>query len=149
MRIEIKTSLGLGLEQNKWSRRTLQLINFFHNLDQRGGHNVSNFSQIHNSLHCPRGGGQDYYGLFPKFCDIFSFQCFSYQLYTIGNRYTLHTLLQSTCLILNATNYILHKKDSRQNTTFCIQHAICYMQNAACYVLNARCCMLHTTRYQL
>ena len=67
MRIEIKTSLGLGLEQNKWSRRTLLLINFSHNLDQRGGHNVSNFSQIHNSLHCPRGVGKTIMDFFQNF----------------------------------------------------------------------------------
>ena len=32
-----------------------------------GGHRKSNFSQIQNSPHYPRGGGQENYGLFPQF----------------------------------------------------------------------------------
>ena len=32
-----------------------------------GGHQISFFSQIQNSPHYPRGGGQENYGLFPNF----------------------------------------------------------------------------------
>ena len=37
-----------------------------------GGHRKSIFSQIQNSPHYPRGGGQENYGLFPQF-GTFSF----------------------------------------------------------------------------
>ena len=39
-----------------------------------GGHRKSNFSQIQNSPHYPRGGGQENYGLFPQFGTFF-FYC--------------------------------------------------------------------------
>ena len=54
----------------------MSTFNFFPNLGLEGwGHQISIFSQIQISPHYPGGGGgQDNYGLFPQFRDIFSFE---------------------------------------------------------------------------
>ena len=46
----------------------MSTFQIFPNFGQGGGHRKSNFSQIQNSPHYPKGGGcQENYGLFPQF----------------------------------------------------------------------------------
>ena len=58
----------------------LSTYQIFPKFGPRGGPQISTFSRIQNSLNHPMGGrgggGQESYGLFPHFRDIFSFDCF-------------------------------------------------------------------------